>query len=62
MHSCVSLIFIYLINFFFCSFLEGYSGVVEPSECIHISDKAKAIAKVRYYFFTDLTMSQLTMM
>ena len=61
MHSCVSLIFIYLINFF-GSFLEGYSGVVEPSECIHISDKAKAIAKVRYCFFTDLTMSQLTMM
>lgn len=49
-------------SIFFGSFLEGYSGVVEPSECIHISDKAKAIAKVRYYFFTDLTMSRRTMM
>lgn len=30
----------------FCFSVEGYSGVVEPSECIHISEKAKAIAKV----------------
>jgi len=29
-----------------CFSVEGYSGVVEPSECIHISEKAKAIAKV----------------
>ena len=30
-------------------FAEGYSGVVEPSECIHISDKAKVISKVIVY-------------
>lgn len=33
------------VGFRLGSYKEGYSGVVEPSECIHISDKAKAIAK-----------------
>ena len=34
-------------NRFLFFFAEGYSGVVEPSECIHISDKAKTISKVK---------------
>lgn len=29
-------------------FLEGYSGVVEPSECIHISAMSKIVLKVNY--------------
>lgn len=40
---------------------EGYSGVVEPSECIHISEKAKVIAKVTisvlYCKLVNLTLS-----
>ena len=28
--------------------LEGYSGVVEPSECIHISAMSKIVLKVNY--------------
>ena len=32
-------------------FAEGYSGVVEPSECIHISEKAKTIAKVWFLVY-----------
>ncbi|XP_074636247.1 tRNA (uracil-5-)-methyltransferase homolog A-like isoform X1 [Acropora palmata] len=33
------------VGFRLGSYKEGYSGVVEPSECIHISDKAKVISK-----------------
>ncbi|XP_073258535.1 tRNA (uracil-5-)-methyltransferase homolog A-like isoform X2 [Porites lutea] len=33
------------VGFRLGSYKEGYSGVVEPSQCIHISEKAKVIAK-----------------
>ncbi|XP_068749541.1 tRNA (uracil-5-)-methyltransferase homolog A-like [Montipora capricornis] len=33
------------VGFRLGSYKEGYSGVVEPSECIHISDKAKIISR-----------------
>ena len=35
-----------LSSLFYLVLAEGYSGVVEPSQCIHISEKAKVIAKV----------------
>ena len=65
MHTCtgekVLLLSVQLLNQAICFLVEGYSGVVEPSECIHISDKAKAIAKVIYYFFTCLITSGFTL-